>query len=107
MTNRSHWTDPMRIRVCTLLLAAMTLLTSCSSERSSGSGGGTVLVSMIGDAGSLFPLQASDETGRAVTDLLFDHLAEIGDGLGSTGDVGFAPRLAKSWGWSKDSMSIA
>src|SRR5439155_2850141 len=80
---------------------------SCSSDRATGSGGGTVLASMIGDAGTLFPLQAADETARAVCDLLFDHLAEIGDGLATTGDAGFTPRLAKSWDWSKDSMRIA
>ena len=97
----------MRNRVCTSLLAAMTLLASCSSDRSGGTGGGTVIVSMGSDAGSLFPLASTDETGRAITDLLFDHLAEIGDGLGTIGDAGFTPRLAKSWGWSKDSMSIA
>lgn len=110
MINRSHPTDPMRNRVCTSLLAAMTLLSACSSDRSAAGGattGGTIIVSTSADAGSLFPLLVNDETGRSVTDLLFDHLAEIGDGLGTVGDEGFSPRLAKSWNWSKDSMSIA
>ena len=98
----------MRNRVCTSLLAAMTLLAACGSDRSgSGRGGGTVIVSMGSDAGSLFPVTVQDETGKAVTELLFDHLAEIGDGMATIGDEGFTPRLAKSWDWSKDSMSIA
>ena len=96
----------MRKRVCTSLFAALLLLMSCTSDKSAGTGGGTVLASMLGDPGSLFPLSIADETGKAVTDVLFDHLAEIGDGMSTLGDGGFQPRLAKSWDWSRDSMSI-
>ena len=38
---------------------------------------------------------------------VFDRLAEIGPALGTIGDAGFAPRLAKSWAWAADSLSIA
>ena len=99
----------MRARTCTSLIAAMTLLAACSSDRSGGAGGGggTVIISMGSDAASLFPLIVQDETGKVVTDLLFDHLAEIGDDMATIGDAGFHPRLAKSWDWARDSMSIA
>lgn len=107
MIHLPHPTRPMRTRGFTSLLAAMTLLASCSGDRSTGAGGGTVIVSMTGDAESLFPIQVADEMGKAVTDLLFDHLAQIGDGMGTIGDEGFSPRLAKSWTWAKDSLSIA
>jgi peptide/nickel transport system substrate-binding protein len=45
--------------------------------------------------------------GRQVTELLFDHLAEVGDSLNVIGDGGFQPRLAQRWEWSHDSLSIA
>ena len=100
----------MRIRTSFSIGAAIALLAACSSDRSaagSGGGGGTMIVSMGGDAGTLFPLTVQDQTGRVVTDLLFDHLAEIGDGMGTIGDTDFQPRLAKNWDWARDSMSIA
>lgn len=100
----------MRNRVCTSLLAVMTLVAGCGSDRAGGgdgAAGGTIIVSMSGDAATLFPLTVQDETGKAITDVLFDHLAEIGDGMATIGDAGFLPRLAKSWDWSRDSLSIA
>ena len=42
-----------------------------------------------------------------IGDLVYDHLAEIGDSLNTVGDGGFKPRLAKTWEWSADSLSIA
>jgi peptide/nickel transport system substrate-binding protein len=77
----------------------------CASESARANGGGTVIISAA-DAASLFPLTVQDETGRMVTDLLFDHLADLGDKLNTIGDGGFTPRLAKSWEWARDSMSI-
>jgi ABC-type oligopeptide transport system substrate-binding subunit len=71
----------MRIRACTFLIAATTLLNACSSDRSaSGTGGGTVIVSLGSDAGTLFPVTVQDETGVLVITQLFDHLADIGAG---------------------------
>lgn len=110
MIDRSYPTPIMRIRVFSSLLAATTLLSACSSDRSgaaAGDAGGTIIVSTGSDAGSLFPVTVQDETGKIVTELLFDRLAEIGDGMATIGDAGFQPRLAKSWDWSRDSMSIA
>lgn len=46
-------------------------------------------------------------TGKLIGDLVYDRLAEIGDSLNTVGDQGFKPRLAKSWTWSPDSLSIA
>ena len=100
----------MRNRVFSSLLAATSLLAACSPDHSGdggGDAGGTIIVSMGSDAGTLFPVTVQDETGKAVTELLFDHLAEIGDGMATIGDAGFQPRLAKSWDWARDSMSIA
>lgn len=85
----------------------MSMLAACGSDAADGAGGGTVIVAMPSDAGSLFPLLIADETGKAVSDLMFDHLAQIDDNLSTFGDAGFEPRLAKRWDWARDSMSIA
>ena len=42
-----------------------------------------------------------------VVDLVFDHLADISADLDTAGDKTFTPRLAKSWTWAPDSLSIA
>jgi peptide/nickel transport system substrate-binding protein len=44
--------------------------------------------------------------GKQIGDQIFDNLADIGPNLNTVGDAGFTPRLARSWRWSADSMSI-
>jgi peptide/nickel transport system substrate-binding protein len=44
--------------------------------------------------------------GKQIGDQIFDNLADIGPDLNTVGDVGFTPRLARSWRWSADSMSV-
>ena len=78
----------------------------CSTDSNKGAGGGTMIISSGADAGTLDPLVVQDQTGRMLVDLLFDHLADIGDDMNTLGDAGWTPRLAKSWDWSKDSLSI-
>ena len=95
----------MRFRLVASAGAAL-LLAACAGDKTSGDGGGTLLAGMPSDPSSLFPLLVGDETGKAVTDVLFDKLAQIDDKLTTFGDAGFTPRLAKSWDWSKDSLSI-
>jgi len=69
--------------------------------------GGTVVIATGGDADVFFPATTITGPGRAVSDMVFDRLAEIGDDLNTVGDKGFTPRLARSWTWAPDSMSIA
>jgi peptide/nickel transport system substrate-binding protein len=91
-----------------IILAGAALLVACASgEPDSGRAGGTVVISVGGDPDMLFPPLLSTTPAREVTDLVFDHLADIGDSLNTVGDRGFTPRLAKSWQWSADSLSIA
>lgn len=42
-----------------------------------------------------------------MADQVYDRLADIGPELNTLGDKGFEPRLARSWAWSADSLSIA
>ena len=68
--------------------------------------GGTMVVATPAEPGSILPGLYSTSIERQVTDLLFDRLAEIGDGLNSIGDKGFKPQLAARWEWAPDSLSI-
>jgi peptide/nickel transport system substrate-binding protein len=44
---------------------------------------------------------------KQIADQIFDRLADIGPDLNTIGDAGWTPRLATSWEWAADSMSIA
>ena len=69
--------------------------------------GGTLIVVMPAEPGTLFPPQVAGTQGGAVISALFDKLADIGPALETYGDAGFRPRLARSWQWAADSLSIA
>ena len=66
-----------------------------------------MIVSAPTDVDFLLPPLTQTVEGKRAADLMFDHLAEIGDSLNTIGDAGFSPRLATSWDWAKDSLSIA
>ena len=92
-------------------MAALALgVAACGDEgarRSTSDTGGTLVISVGGDPETLFPPLASTTTGQIIGDLVYDRLAEIGDSLNTVGDSGFQPRLAKTWDWARDSLSIA
>jgi len=77
-----------------------------SSSAADSANGGTVVISVGGDPDVLFPPLSSTVTARAVTEQTYDHLADLKPGLNTVGDAGFEPRLAKSWSWAPDSLSI-
>jgi peptide/nickel transport system substrate-binding protein len=85
-------------------------VTACFGDTSvsaDGDTGGTLVISAPGTQNTLLPPLTTDQTARAVTDNLYETLAEIGPELGTLGDRGFKPQLARSWEWSTDSISIA
>ena len=95
-------------------LAAVLLALACKGgERTpattvdSASAGGTIVISTGGDPDVLMPPLVSTLQGRQVSELVYDHLADMGNDLNTVGDGGFKPHLAKSWTWSPDSLSIA
>lgn len=69
--------------------------------------GGSVVVGIAAEPGSLLPPLVSSDHELAITEVVYDRLADIGPSLETVGDAGFSPRLASSWTWSADSMSIA
>jgi peptide/nickel transport system substrate-binding protein len=88
----------------------LAVLAACTGEESSladTQAGGTLIVSVGGDPDNLLPPIATTTTAQMIGDLVYDRLAEIGDSLNTVGDGGFQPRLAKSWRWAPDSLSIA
>lgn len=104
-------TSNLRRSIAILPALAVSALLGCSSKDTSsnttGTVGGTIIVASLADASDLFPPLVSEQNGRLVQDMVFDRLAEISQDMNTVGDKGFSPRLAKSWTWSPDSLSIA
>ena len=100
---RAHWWAPVALVAATLVGCTGT------DSRPAGSGdvGGTLVISIPGEPGTLVPGLVSSQADREITDLLFDRLADIGDDMNTIGDKGFKPQLAESWQWAPDSLSIA
>ena len=90
-------------------LGALAVVACSSGEKAGPAGevGGTVLVLFGAEPSDLLPALVGDQAGRVVSDLLFDRLADLPPSLSTVGDAGYTPRLAKSWKWSSDSLSIA
>jgi peptide/nickel transport system substrate-binding protein len=86
------------------LLAGVTV-GACGGDQT-GARGGTIVIAGFADPDNLLPPVGRTLASKAVTDLLFDRLADIGPALNTVGDAGFEPRLARSWEWSRDSLSI-
>jgi peptide/nickel transport system substrate-binding protein len=101
-----------RMRKTFVPLGLLAFLSGCDANTSGSAdaradAGGTLVIATAGDADFLFPSLTFTSAGRAVSDVVFDKLAEIGPELNTIGDKGFTPRLARSWDWSSDSLSIA
>jgi peptide/nickel transport system substrate-binding protein len=108
-----HPFQSLSMRKSLLPLGLVAVLGGCDAgigAESTGDGtdiGGTVVLASAGDPDVLFPALSFSAVGRAVSDLVFDKLAEIGADLNTLGDRGFTPRLARRWTWAPDSLSIA
>jgi peptide/nickel transport system substrate-binding protein len=81
-----------------------------SAERGAapaGDIGGTLLIALPVEPATLMPPLIRQANEKEIADQIFDFLADIGPDLNTLGDAGFTPRLAESWQWSGDSLSIA
>ncbi|HEY7566739.1 MAG TPA: ABC transporter substrate-binding protein, partial [Gemmatimonadaceae bacterium] len=90
------------------LLAAIVLLVAGCQPKANGlaDGSGSVIIATGADADYLVPPIVRGITGKQIIDQIFDYLADPPATLNTVGDVGFTPRLARSWTWSKDSLAI-
>ncbi len=69
--------------------------------------GGTVVVGISAEPGSLLPPFVVNTHEAAISEVVYDRLADIGPELETAGDADFTPRLATAWRWADDSLSIA
>ena len=102
-----------RVRVfpCVRLAAAAgaVVASGCTAERVSPNAarGGTLVIATAGDVDALVPPIVTSLQGAQVTAQIFDRLAEPDSMLETAGDAHFRPRLAQSWRWAPDSLSVA
>jgi peptide/nickel transport system substrate-binding protein len=99
---RARWTPAAIVAVALFACKDVTPTTAGPNDI-----GGTMVVATASEPGTMMPALVASQMDRAVTDLLYDRLADIGDDLNTIGDKGFKPQLAERWEWGKDSLSIA
>jgi peptide/nickel transport system substrate-binding protein len=99
---RARWTPVAIVAVALFACKDVTPTTAGPNDI-----GGTMVVATASEPGTMMPTLVASQIDRAVTDLLYDRLADIGDDLNTIGDKGFKPQLAERWEWGKDSLSIA
>src|ERR1035437_1597105 len=88
-------------------VGSLALLAACGGrEGTPAPGGGTVIIGTAQDPQTLFPPNADNIQARAVTELIFQRLADRGASLNTFGDGDFIPRLARQWDWSADSLRV-
>src|SRR6476646_170950 len=98
------------MRPSVFIAATIAVLAVCSCNKPPGNSapaGGTLVIATLDDPGDMFPPLIGEQVGRLITDQVFDRSAEIKPEMQTVGDKVFTPRLAKSWTWAPDSMSIA
>jgi peptide/nickel transport system substrate-binding protein len=87
------------------------VIAACSDSRPSldqrADGGGTLVIATNQDPRIVFPPLDASPQGRQVAESIYDYLAVVGPDMNTIGDAGFRPRLAESWKWAADSLSIA
>jgi len=67
----------------------------------------TLVIALAAEPTVLLPPLIAETPGFVVADQILERLAEPDSTLDTMGDRAFHPRLAESWEWSKDSLSIA
>jgi peptide/nickel transport system substrate-binding protein len=78
-----------------------------STPTAKSSTGGTLVIAAAADPNLLFPPLLVSTQARQVAEQIYDYLVVVGPELNTFGDSGFLPRLAQSWSWAPDSLSIA
>jgi peptide/nickel transport system substrate-binding protein len=100
----------MRVSAAVIATLLTTIATACQKDGPAANGaqdGGTLVISSGSDATLLFPPLTINVTSAQVEAQIFEHLAEPGEHLNMIGDAGWEGRLARSWNWSPDSLSVA
>jgi peptide/nickel transport system substrate-binding protein len=92
-----------------LFISWALMLTGCGENtgRARVDTGGTIVVLITQDPGSLFPPLFSRIQAKQIFEQIYDYLADVGPDLNTRNERGFRPQLAKSWSWSPDSMQLS
>jgi peptide/nickel transport system substrate-binding protein len=93
------------MRLTKILALALPVVAATACGRADAHGG-TIVIAAFADPDNLLPPVQRTLAAKAVSDLLFEKLAQPGRDLGTVGDSGFEPRLAQRWEWSRDSLHI-
>lgn len=86
------------------------LLLGCAApgdQTSDSETGGTLVVVAPAEPRTLLPAIGEASQAAPILASLYERLADIGPTLETAGDAGFTPRLATSWQWGSDSLSLA
>ncbi|HKR08834.1 MAG TPA: ABC transporter substrate-binding protein, partial [Gemmatimonadaceae bacterium] len=92
-----------------LLLSLTAMLIGCGENpgRARVDTGGTIVVLITLDPGTLFPPLFSTIQAKQIFEQIYDYLADVGPDLNTRNERGFRPQLARSWSWSPDSMQLS
>jgi peptide/nickel transport system substrate-binding protein len=93
-----------------ILPVALVTLFACSRGDGDVNGsdtGGALVIALPVEPGTLLPPLINTTQEKEIADQVYEGLATIGPDLNTIGDVGWTPRLAASWQWAADSLSIA
>jgi len=108
-TSRVPLARRSRVALCAGLIA-LSFAVACGARDAvtpDGAVGGVMVVVQPASPSTLFPPSVSSNAALPIVHAVFDRLAEIGPSLNVSGDKDFVPRLASSWAWASDSLSIA
>ncbi len=91
-----------------ILFCVLVSAVSCSAgDKPVGTGPvTTIVISSAAEADILFPPLVHTSQGMQVTDQIFERLADLKDRGSTAGSQDFVPRLAATWEWGRDSLSI-
>ncbi len=92
----------VRHRACAIRVCFLLVLGACARDPSRS----TLIIGTGADVDALVPVMARGAQSTVVTDLLCDHLADLGPTRNAIGDAGFVPELAHSWEWNRDSSVV-
>ncbi len=90
--------------------AVLLLAVACSDSKTipeKSQRGGTIVISTVSEPDILFPPLTLATEGHAVTELIYEYLADVGPGMNTIGDAGFVKEIASAWRWNADSTAIS
>ena len=96
------WIRPARAAIAIVVAAA-----GCHRTPPSDAHPRELVVSLAADADMLMPPFTATSQGAAISDQIFERLADPDSTLNTIGDRDYRPRLADRWRWAPDSLSIA